>query len=70
MKSVNRSKRQSGFFDLGISLIVLAVAGGVVYGVENSRGEQVAVEQAQGAELQASASGSMSAKVDPDSALQ
>lgn len=70
MKSVNRSKRQSGFFDLGISLIVLTLAGGVVYGVESSRSGQVVVEESQEAELQASVSGSMSANVDPGSALQ
>ena len=66
MKSVNRSKRQSGFFDLGISLIVLALAGGVVYGVESSQGEQIVVEESHEAELHASASGSMSAKAESD----
>jgi hypothetical protein len=45
MKSVNHSNRQSGFFDLGMSLLVLAIAGGVVYGVENSHAEKTAANQ-------------------------
>ena len=45
MKSPNRSSRQSGFFDFGMSLLILAVAGGVVYGVESSRSEQIAAQQ-------------------------
>ena len=45
MKQVNRSRRQSGFFDLGMSLLVIAIAGGVVYGVESAQQEQVAAAQ-------------------------
>ncbi|MGD8351086.1 MAG: hypothetical protein PVI79_17695 [Gammaproteobacteria bacterium] len=40
MKSLNRSNRQSGFVDLGMSLIVILLAGGVAYGVESSKAEQ------------------------------
>ena len=35
MKSIHRAGRQSGFVDLGISLVVIALAGGVAYGVEH-----------------------------------
>ena len=45
MKSLNRSMRQSGFFDFGMSLFILAVAGGVVWGTESSRLEQTATQQ-------------------------
>ena len=45
MKSVHHSKAQRGFFDLGMSLLVLALAGGVIYGAESSHAEQLAAEQ-------------------------
>jgi hypothetical protein len=45
MKSLNQSNRQSGFFDLGMSLIVIAIAGGVIYGAESSHAEQIAASR-------------------------
>ena len=47
MKSKHPAKRQRGFFDLGLSVLVLALAGGVVYGVESSRAEQQSVAGAE-----------------------
>jgi hypothetical protein len=31
MKTTDKSKNQSGFFDLGISLLILVIAGGSAY---------------------------------------
>lgn len=41
----NRSNRQSGFFDFGMSLFVIALASGVIYGVEGSHEEQIAASR-------------------------
>ena len=45
MKSIHHSQAQRGFFDLGMSLLVLALAGGVIYGAESTHAEQLAAEQ-------------------------
>ena len=47
MKSIHNSARQRGFFDLGLSLLVLALAGGVIYGAESSRTEQQSIAAVQ-----------------------
>ena len=46
MKSIHHSQAQRGFFDLGMSLLVLALAGGVIYGAESAHAEQQAVTTA------------------------
>jgi hypothetical protein len=40
MKTPNKSKNQSGFFDLGISLLILVIAGGSVYFSEKAHTEK------------------------------
>ena len=42
MKAPDKSKNQSGFFDLGISLLVLAIAGGSIYLIEHPHTEKTA----------------------------
>lgn len=39
MKVHSKSRKQSGFFDLGLSLVILALAGGTVLLTENTRQE-------------------------------
>jgi hypothetical protein len=45
MKSLNRSNRQAGFVDLGMSLVVIMLAGGIAYGIESSPADQVAASR-------------------------
>ena len=45
MKKRNTTKKQSGFFDLGLSLLILAVAGGSVYFAEQEQAEKYAQQQ-------------------------
>jgi hypothetical protein len=45
MKPFDRSRRQSGFFDLGMSLFIIAIAGGVIYGAESSHAEPTAASR-------------------------
>lgn len=54
MKCIHRSKRQQGFFDLGMSVLVFALAGGLIYGAETERTEQLAAEQQSVAAIQGS----------------
>jgi hypothetical protein len=45
MKSYNGNNKQLGFFDLGLSLLILTLAGGSVYLAEKNRTETAALEQ-------------------------
>ena len=48
MKAGNKSRKQSGFFDLGLSLVVMAIAGGSAYAIETTQpGAEAAVEHSQ-----------------------
>ena len=59
MKTIHHSKPQRGFFDLGISAVVLVLAGALFYGAESSQAEPLAAEeQAVPAEQQAGSAGS------------
>ena len=55
MKSIQHSPRQLGFFDLGMSFLVLALAGGVIYGAESLRAEQQSLAAVQAEQLAAKA---------------
>jgi hypothetical protein len=52
MKSIKPTTKQRGFFDLGLSVLVLALAGGVIYGVENTHEAQLAAQSQQQQEPQ------------------
>jgi len=45
MKSYNVNKKQLGFFDLGLSVLILALAGGSVYFTEKDADEKYAQQQ-------------------------
>jgi hypothetical protein len=46
MKKVrNKTSKQSGFFDLGLSLVVMAVAGSSVYAIETTQPENAQVAE-------------------------
>jgi len=50
MKTRNKTRKQSGFFDLGLSLVVMAIAGSSVYAIETGQPEDTQVaENAQSA---------------------
>jgi hypothetical protein len=50
MKSYNVNKKQTGFFDLGLSLLILTLAGGSVYLAEKQKTDVAALEQETAAE--------------------
>jgi hypothetical protein len=41
MKAHSKTTKQSGFFDLGLSLVILALAGGTVLLVESEQQENI-----------------------------
>ncbi|MCP4983491.1 MAG: hypothetical protein GY935_23700 [Gammaproteobacteria bacterium] len=43
MKSLNKANKQAGFFDLGLSLLILAIAGVTVVSIESSQLEKTEV---------------------------
>ena len=45
MKTPRTTKRQFGFFDFGLSLLILAVASGSIYVVEQNEQERLAMQQ-------------------------
>jgi D-alanyl-D-alanine carboxypeptidase len=46
MKKVrNKTSKQSGFFDLGLSLVVMAVAGSSAYAIETTQPENAQVAE-------------------------
>lgn len=45
MKKCNATKRQAGFFDLGISLLVLAIGGAVALSANHAQEKRAAVQQ-------------------------
>ena len=45
MKSYNVNTKQFGFFDLGLSLLILTLAGGSVYLTEKNRTDTAVLEQ-------------------------
>ena len=45
MKMPQTTKRQFGFFDFGLSLLILALAGSSVYVVEHNEHEKLAMQQ-------------------------
>ena len=47
MKKRNTAKQQKGFFDLGISLAVLALSGAFAYAVTPDEGDRVAQQEPQ-----------------------
>ena len=47
MKKRNTAKQQKGFFDLGISLAVLALSGTFAYAVTPDQGDRVAQQEPQ-----------------------
>ncbi len=47
MKTKHYAKPQRGFFDFGMSVLVLALAGGFIYGAESSRAEQQSIAAVQ-----------------------
>ena len=47
MKKRNTAKQQKGFFDLGISLAVLALSGTFAYAVTPDEGDRVAQQEPQ-----------------------
>jgi len=47
MKKSNRVRQQKGFFDLGFSLVVLALSGAVAYTVTPQQEDRLAVQEPQ-----------------------
>jgi len=47
MKKHNTAKQQKGFFDLGFSLVILALSGASIYAVTPDQDASVAVQQPQ-----------------------
>lgn len=45
MKKSNATKRQNGFFDLGISLLVLAIGGSVALSANHTQEKRAALQQ-------------------------
>ncbi len=45
MNKHNPSKRQSGFFDLGISLAILAISSGVALTINHEQDEKIVAQQ-------------------------
>ncbi len=54
MKAHSKTSKQSGFFDLGLSMVILALAGGTVLLVETEQQEKIDItanQQAATAEI-------------------
>ena len=47
MKKSNRAKQQKGFFDLGFSLVVLALSGALAYAVTPDQEDRFAAQEPQ-----------------------
>jgi hypothetical protein len=64
MKTIHHSTPQRGFFDLGISILVLALAGGFLYIDESSHAERLSTEEQAIADAEQAAPAEVSAGAD------